>query len=140
MINRLSFDHDHEQYLALLRQLTDTPSVSKSEFNNRLREIYTNPHHNIFIMQTSDKIFATITVLIEPKIIRGLSYVAHIEDVVILDEFRGKGHGKVLVDYAIQYSKDQGCYKVILDCSDHMKAFYQKMGFKDKGLQMAIYF
>lgn len=33
-----------------------------------------------------------------------------------------------------------GCYKVILDCSVENKAFYEKCGFQQKSVQMAMYF
>ena len=34
------------------------------------------------------------------------------------------------------YAKEQGCYKVILDCADDNAAFYSKCGFKQKEVQM----
>ncbi len=36
--------------------------------------------------------------------------------------------------------KGQGCYKVILDCSEKNEGFYAKLGFQRKELQMALYF
>jgi len=33
----------------------------------------------------------------------------------------------------------QGCYKIILDCNDKNVGFYQKCGFKQKEIQMALY-
>ena len=36
-------------------------------------------------------------------------------------------------------SWDQGCYKVILDCSADNQGFYEKCGYEYKGVQMAYY-
>lgn len=32
------------------------------------------------------------------------------------------------------------CYKVILDCNEANQGFYEKLGFKRKEIQMAVYF
>lgn len=36
----------------------------------------------------------------------------------------------------VAYADSQGCYKVILDCSDDNATFYEKCGFKRKEVQM----
>ncbi|AQK93187.1 Glucosamine 6-phosphate N-acetyltransferase [Zea mays] len=40
----------------------------------------------------------------------------------------------------LEISRDSGCYKVILDCTPELRAYYAKCGFVDKGVQMAVYF
>jgi glucosamine-phosphate N-acetyltransferase len=32
--------------------------------------------------------------------------------------------------YLIEFAKNRGCYKTILDCTDDVKPFYEKLGFK----------
>lgn len=39
----------------------------------------------------------------------------------------------------VSYAQRQGCYKVILDCSDSNVPFYQKCGFTRKEVQMVSY-
>jgi len=31
---------------------------------------------------------------------------------------------------ALEYAKNQGCYKTILDCDDKVRPFYEGLGFK----------
>jgi hypothetical protein len=38
-----------------------------------------------------------------------------------------------------QLARDEGCYKVILDCSEANAAFYERCGFSRKELQLALY-
>lgn len=140
MIESLSATHSHTQYLKLLGQLTTVSDITANDFEQRLDLIQSNPFHQIFVMVLDNVIIGSVTVLIEPKFIRGMSCVAHIEDVVVLETHRGHGYGKALVSHAIEYSKCKGCYKVILDCSDDMVDFYAKVGLKRKGSQMAVYF
>jgi len=32
--------------------------------------------------------------------------------------------------YLLEVSKNRGCYKTILNCTDDVKRFYEKLGFK----------
>ena len=66
--------------------------------------------------------------------------MAHIEDVIVHNEYRGHGLGKVLLDKCLEIAKQECCYKIILDCSDINCKFYEKCGFMKKGNQMALYF
>ena len=68
--------------------------------------------------------------LIEPKFIHNGGKVAHIEDVVVTKEYQGKGIGEKLIRSLLDYAKKNDCYKTILDSSDDVKPFYEKIGFK----------
>ena len=91
-------------------------------------------------MEDNKQIIATITVLIEPKFIRGLNSVAHIEDFVVAKSHRKLGLGKKLLDHAISYAHEHNCYKVILNCSKDMLEFYQKKGFTAENYEMSYRF
>ena len=55
-------------------------------------------------------------------------------------EFRGKGYGKMMIEYLIDKAKENQVYKIILNCSDDNIKFYEKCGFELKSNQMAKYF
>ena len=80
------------------------------------------------------------TLLIEKKLIHDGSKVAHIEDVIIGSGFRGQGYGKLLINALINTAQMDGCYKVILDCANEVRPFYESCGLVEKGVQMALYF
>jgi glucosamine-phosphate N-acetyltransferase len=140
-IDELNSTDNPREYLSLLKQLTvlDIEVITTEEYQSRLAVIQSNPYHKIFVAREKT-IIGSITVLIEPKFIRNISLVAHIEDVVVNSEFRQYGLGKRLVNHAIEYARSQGCYKVILDCSEQNVGFYTKCGFVVKEKQMALYF
>ena len=50
---------------------------------------------------------------------------------------RGYGLGKKLLETA--KSECDGCYKIILDCSNENVDFYKKCGYEWKGNEMALY-
>ena len=46
----------------------------------------------------------------------------------------------MLIDYVVNKSKNDGCYKVILDCKEEKVGFYEKCGLIRKGCEIAVYF
>lgn len=62
----------------------------------------------------------------------------HIEDIVIKDNQRGKGFGKMIIDFLTQDAKDEKCYKVSLSCKEHNVVFYEKCGYQRDGVTMQL--
>lgn len=91
-----------------------------------------------FVFTEKDKIMGTASVLMEEKMLKGGSSVAHIEDVVVSRSSRSLGVGKALIEWCIKAAKDFGCYKVILDCSEENISFYLKCGFISHGYCMRL--
>jgi len=142
IIKELEETDDYKQYCKLLKQLTkiNLEEIDHQSFNQQLAIIKSNPYHKIIIVKDHDQIIGTTTVFIEPKFIHNLSRVAHIEDVVVSNNYRGHGIGRLLINHAVQIAKNHNCYKIILDCADDVVNFYQKLGFIKKENQMALYF
>ncbi|QTF49228.1 putative glucosamine 6-phosphate N-acetyltransferase [Acanthamoeba polyphaga mimivirus] len=140
-INELNFDDDSYQYMELLKQLTyiDPSIITNEMFEKQLSIIKNNPFHKIIVAKMDGKIVGSTTVLIEPKFIHNLSSVGHIEDVVVDQNYRLHGIGKLLIVKAIDICRQERCYKIILDCSDKVCGFYCKLGFTPKEKQMALY-
>ncbi len=110
-----------------LRKASDLdPGRAKEIFEN----IKSNPNHKIFVAIVDEKVVGSTTLFIEPKFIHQGGLVGHIEDVVVSKEFQGKGIGEKLIEASLDFAKNNGCYKTILDCSEDIKPFYEKIGFK----------
>jgi glucosamine-phosphate N-acetyltransferase len=56
--------------------------------------------------------------------------------VVVLNEYRGLNLGKIIIEDLLRISKEENCYKVILDCSEKNIQFYEKCGFYKTEIQM----
>nr|QFG73834.1 MAG: acetyltransferase (GNAT) family protein [Megaviridae environmental sample] len=135
-IRKLEPSDYNKNYLNLLKQLSDCPDLSPSEFELIYNQLDIN--HNIYIIEHDNKIIASITLIREPKFIHGKA-VLHIEDVIVDENSRNLGYGKQLLEFALQYAKDTDCYKTILNCNPIYKDFYEKFGFKCKNIEMAHY-
>lgn len=80
------------------------------------------------------------TLLIEQKIIHGCKSVGHIEEIVVHNSKRGLKLGSLILKHLIKEAKGSNCYKVILNCQEKVKDFYEKNGFCQKDVEMCIYF
>jgi glucosamine-phosphate N-acetyltransferase len=140
-LRELNLSDDFVAYTTLLEQLTTThpENITKEAYLLHLKQILSNPLHKIYVAVNSGKIVGSATLLIEPKIIHTLSYVGHIEDVVVDENSRAGGVGRLLIEHLIKIAKEHNCYKIILTCSDKNIGFYEKFGFKKRDNNMAYY-
>ena len=125
----------------LLQDLTHAPELTSEDFLSILCKLHDNPNHNIYVYYnplTLD-IIAIFTLLIEPKLIRNGKKTAHIEDFVIHKDYRKRNLGSLLLQFIIDLSKKQNCYKVLLTSSEMTQSFYTKNSFKIKDLNMCMY-
>lgn len=130
----------NKNYLKLLEQLTEV-NPEKITFNDFTKFVNNlNYKHRIIVVEINNKIVASGTLLIENKIIHGISKIAHIEDIVVDESTRGTGLGKQLINFLTNLAKYNECYKVILNCKESNIGFYEKCGFEKKEVEMVKYF
>lgn len=126
---------DYLEYTNLLSQLASNfEQPSFENFENYLDHL--DSHTHIFLLEQNKNIVGTLKIIIEPKFYTSTSCVAHIEDVVIDKDFRSKGYGKELMNFANTFCQEKGCYKSILYCSIHNVPFYEKNGFMVEGANL----
>jgi len=111
-----------------LQQLTDAPPVKIGQLLDYFQQAR-EWGYLINVVLYEDRIIGTGTLLVEQKVIHEMGRVGHIEDIVIDRDFRGYGLGDILIKRLTDIARINGCYKQILDCSDDVKPFYEKLGF-----------
>lgn len=142
-VRRLEISDKSKGFIELLQQLSICDSVSDEEYEERFRELSSQgDDHVICVIEDnhSGKIIGTGSVFIEKKFLRNCGKVGHIEDVVVDTNARGMNLGKKIIKFLSDHARSMGCYKVILDCSVENRSFYEKCGFKQKEIQMVMYF
>ncbi len=135
-IRPLSLNDYYKDYINLLSQLTHIGDISFDQF----QDTFHNLKSHIFVIENNNKIIVSGTIIIEQKFIHNCSKVGHIEDIVVDKDYRKFGLGKSMIEYLVCNAKKQNCYKIILDCDKNLIQFYEKIGFKEKNIQMALYF
>jgi len=129
-IRKLQKEDLQNGFLYTLDSLRQTSGMDKKTAEKTFDKINSNPDHIIAVAIREGKIVGSTTLLIETKFIHNGGRVGHIEDVVVDKEHQRNGIGEKIIIYLLRYAKEHGCYKTILDCTDDVKPFYEKLGFK----------
>ena len=130
IVRQLKEDDLFNGFLTSLDSLRKASDIESSKAKDVFQKIKSNPNHVIFVAILDERVVGSTTLLIEPKFIHNGGLVGHIEDVVVNKEFQGQKIGEKLILASLEYAKNAGCYKTILDCLDDVKPFYEKLGFK----------
>ena len=117
-------------FLESMDSLKLASNLDREKAKKIFEKITSNSNHFIYVAILDARIVGSTTMIIEPKFIHDGGNVAHIEDVVVSKEYQGKGIGEMLMKSLLDLAKDSNCYKTILNCSDEVKPFYEKIGFK----------
>ena len=131
MIREIIKSDLNDGFFSLLAQLSG--QVTSYDPDYLWNEYTKNSNHITFVDEVKEagksaSIIVTSSVLIENKFLHCGSRVGHIEDVVVNKDTRGTGLGQKIVEHCIDYCRDAGCYKVILDCSNKNVPFYINCG------------
>ena len=110
-------------------------SAPRGAVRAAMAEILSNPNHVVMVAVEEEagggeeSVIGASTLLVEPKLIHGGGRAGHIEDVSVLGAAQGRGVGAALVRACLAEAERRGCYKTILDCTDDIRPFYEKIGF-----------
>ena len=69
--------------------------------------------------------------------IRG-GIIGFIEEIVVIENYRGRGIGKLIMRELIDNARNENCYKLVLECREEKKFFYEKLGFICSGHSMSL--
>ncbi len=125
-------------FLISLDSLKEASNIDKNKAEMIFEKINSNPDHIIAVAEIDGKIVGSTTLLIESKFIHNGGKVGHIEDVVVNKNYQGQKIGEKIMKFLIEISKKRGCYKTILDCTDDVKPFYEKLGFKQVASELRL--
>jgi len=131
-------------FLDCLRVLTTVGDISKEQFEEQYNWM-SRQEGGYFILVVEDtntsppRVVGTGALIVERKFIRTLGSVGHIEDIAVAKDQQGKKLGLRIIQALDFIAAKTGCYKTILDCSEHNEGFYVKCGFRRAGLEMAHY-
>ncbi|KAJ3924825.1 MAG: hypothetical protein NXY57DRAFT_907739, partial [Lentinula lateritia] len=125
----------HRGHLAVLSVLTVVSDSGQStwlaqfHFMRAASKIY---YPIVIVSKQTDQIVALGCVFIEPKFLRGLGSVGHIEDTAVHKSQQGEKSELRIIQMLTGINANSECYKTILNCSDENIPFYEKCGFQKK--------
>lgn len=143
-IKYLQSEDVNERYLRLMSYLSPVSmSVEQardvfSHIKNSNRDCFGRPVYTIIIAVDGYQPVGSATLMLQHRFAYDGKPVAHIEDVVVHEQYRNLGIAKQLVGQLIGEAKMLGCYKVILSCSDKLTKMYSSFGFYKHENQMRL--
>ena len=120
-----------------LLQLISEFKPSKSDFLSIWNSFCDQSQVHSLVAVMDNQIVGYGSIVIETKIRGGK--MGHIEDIVSHSLFRKKGIGKAVVDALFNIAKENGCYKVALQCKEHNIKFYENCNYEQSGVAMQVF-
>jgi len=118
--------------LELYKQLIPEEIPIDIKTANEIWEKIENSGIKYFIAIENGIIISSCYLVIIPNLTRNGKSIGFIENVITDEKYRKKGLGKKVIEMAIEYGKQNNCYKIILQSSYKRKEnhiFYEKCGF-----------
>ena len=127
-------ENDLESLIKLYEQLDGANGDFTAEDARKIwkAEIEGNKKIKYFGVVEKGKVISTCYCLIIPNLTRLGSSIAFVENVVTDKEYRGQGLGRKVMEMAIEFARENNCYKVILQSASFRKEahqFYKNLGF-----------
>ena len=127
-------EKDLESLIKLYEQLDGANGDFTAEDARKIwkDEIEGNKKIKYFGAVENGKVISTCYCLIIPNLTRLGSSIAFVENVVTDKEYRGQGLGRKVMEKAIEFARENNCYKVILQSASFRKEahqFYKNLGF-----------
>ncbi len=125
-------EKDRDEFLDLLEEFNGY-KCDKEKFKTVL--LSKNNFNRTLVLERENVIISSLSVCIDLKFYQN---VGRVEDVITKKEYRGLGYASALIEEALSICKEEGCYKIVLNCSDKNMKFYEKNGFQKRGNEMCM--
>ena len=99
------------------------------------------PDYQVFVAEYKQQIVGTFALLIMENMAHMGTPSAVVEDIGILPIMQGKGIGKIMMEFALKYSKEKRCYKMSLSSNlrrENAHQFYESLGFQKHGFSFLM--
>ena len=131
---RLARAEDLAALLALYDHLNpERPQLAPEAAAGIWASILARDGMSVFLAETADGIAAACTLITAPNLMRGGRPHAFIENVVCHAAYRRRGHGRAVLQAALDAAWAQDCYQVMLLTGrkdPDIRAFYAGCGFE----------
>jgi GNAT superfamily N-acetyltransferase len=130
---RIAQKDDLQRLLILYKQLNPEEELVNLEKASLIWDATEKSNATRYFIAVDDtKIVSTCNVTLVPNLTRNGRSFAIIENVITDNDYRRQGIGKKVIEKAIQYAKENNCYKIVLLSSakrTESHKFYESIGF-----------
>lgn len=117
------------------------PQIPENHARRIFARINSYPDYGIYVAELDGRIAGTFGLLVMDKLAHNGKPSGLVEDVVVDESLRGRGIGREMMRFAMEYCRTRGCYKLAL--SSNLKrtdahAFYEQLGFRKHGFSYVV--
>jgi ribosomal protein S18 acetylase RimI-like enzyme len=128
-------EEDFNQLFELLKQLWPNLSLDKSAMKEiYLKGLTSNDQHYLIATTKEEKMIGFVSLSIKNNLWQ-CGNLAHIDELIVDHNYRGKGIGSLLINEIITVAINKKCKRVELDSAFHRveaHEFYEKYGFENR--------
>ena len=134
-----------ELYYDLTSAVSPAEEQSRPSLDNAQRvieEIAAMPGHELLVAEEDGLVVGTMVLLVVPNLSHGALPWAIVENMIVDGKYRRRGIGQLLMEYAFNYAREAGCYKVqLLSNKKRPQAhqFYCSLGFEASAHGFRLY-
>ena len=138
MIFEVGNRKDLNGIVELNKQLDENNNSLKTfnlDIRNKIWDKIENNNIKYFLAKDNGNIIGSCYICIIPNLSRNGKSIGFIENVIIDNNYRRKAIGKKLMEMAINYGKENNCYKIVLQSGikrTEAHKFYENIGFNGK--------
>jgi GNAT superfamily N-acetyltransferase len=140
---RKALKSDLETILALYADLEigDSPSFDLHDAERIFERMKRYPNYSVYVAELEGKIIGAFALLIMDNLAHRGAPSGVVEDVVVHAEWRGRGIGKAVMQFAMEQCCQAGCYKLALSSNlkrESAHKFYESLGFERHGYSFLV--
>ena len=135
---------DIPRILELYEELTEKKQdISPAKAKQVFKQINDISAGKFLVAEKDGEVLGTLYIQVIPNLSHNGTPYAVIENVVVDKRFHKQGIGRLLIENALTFAREAGCYKVqLLSMKKRLDAhqFYRAFGFEDSALGFRLYF
>jgi len=116
---------------------------SMIELENIYLKMKNYPYYKVFVVEKNDEIIGSYALLIMDNLAHQGAKSGIVEDVVVKENFRSQGIGKLMMEHAMSICREFKCYKLVLSSNqvrEEAHRFYENLGFERHGFSFQVLF
>jgi ribosomal protein S18 acetylase RimI-like enzyme len=137
-------DEDYRDVYRLFRQLAGTSTSTydndtEKNFSRIFKGFFNSSEREAYVAAINNNVIGFVT-LYYLDVFHHSGQIASIQELVVTEEFRGRGVGKIFVEFVQRKATEKHCHglEVATDLwQGGAKSFYEKCGLQGKSLMMA---